>query len=152
MDTWCKFFILFSKFECALKRTGFLQSLDEGQNAQASIDNFLNTTLPADFYEHCLNDTTIKPLLNHQPKKQIVKGGQLSWKEEHIQIDDNIKLRAVLCRLRNNLFHGGKYPNAFQDEVARDHKLLDAGIALINSMVKQSSSGKIKKIMNSSPS
>lgn len=60
--------------------------------------------------------------------------GELDWVDTRQgtgESNERYVLRLVTT-IRNNLFHGGKYPKAPVSEVARNKKLLDAGIVVMN--------------------
>ena len=48
--------------------------------------------------------------MNHPPKKQIIRDDILTWDETLPGHKSNAELILLLiCRVRNNLFHGGKF-------------------------------------------
>lgn len=74
--------------------------------------------------------------LSHPPKKQISRSdGVLDWKDsppDHLHRAELI-LRLV-CRVRNNLFHGGKF-NGHWFEPQRSEKLLQYALVILSSCV-----------------
>ena len=129
-----QFFALFSRFEYALKRSRFLKV---GDKAEADWDKYGNSLrgLFGVVKDPVFHDA-IECLLKKPPDTQVVLGNNLDWKGtlrgdgEH---DERYILRLV-CTVRNNLFHGGKYPPPFGpvDDVARNRQLLQAGIAVLS--------------------
>lgn len=124
----------FSVFECALKREGFLRSgrTDaaepdwdrfgremRGQFAQVSVAGFKEA---------------VNELRRLSPQRQVVRDRRLGWDPVARQVsesDEAFTLR-LLKTARNNLFHGGKYPDGPIDEIARNHMILRAAITTLD--------------------
>lgn len=73
--------------------------------------------------------------LTKPPKKQILQGEILAWEE--VQPDHKSKAELVLrlvCRVRNNLFHGGKF-NGQWFEPQRSEELLVHGLIILSAVV-----------------
>lgn len=129
-----QFFVDFSRFEYALKRTGFLKYRD--RRAEANWDTFANSVRAQlgdvrdpDFIE------ARRLLLSRPPQTQVAVGGKLGWQETGRgdgESEERYLLRLVRV-VRNNLFHGGKYPYPFGPvaEPARDRELLQAGVVIL---------------------
>lgn len=128
------FFWKFSVFECALKREGFLTT---GRNNGAEPNwsrfgskvqgRFAKVTVP-DFGEAILK---LKQL---SPQRQIVDGERLGW-EPVVQKSDESEEAYVLRLLktaRNNLLHGGKYPDGPIEEIARDRDILRTALTILD--------------------
>lgn len=133
-DLVLEFFWKFSVFECALKREGFL-SASESDAAQANWDDFGRQiegkfkTITVPGFRQAFGD-----LIRLSPKRQIVKNGQLRWATVNRRRDDSdetFTLR-LLKTSRNNLFHGGKYPDGPISEVARNQSILRAGLIILD--------------------
>jgi hypothetical protein len=135
------FFAVFSRFEYALKRSGFLKRQDG--RAEPNWDEFANTLrgklseVPdAQFIE------ARRFLLAEPPKTQVVAQGHLGWQDTLCgsgESEERYLLRLV-STVRNNLFHGGKYPYPFAsvDEPSRDTRLLQAAIAILQACLTSS--------------
>lgn len=133
-----EFFWKFSVFECALKRTGadfYLKSKTRGDAAEANweafgaaIDSrFAKLSTPA----FCEAVTRIRKL---SPRKQVNNAGKLGWRpvvQQSSESDAAYTLR-LLKTVRNNLFHGGKYPDGHEFEIARDREILRAALAVLD--------------------
>jgi hypothetical protein len=65
------FFILFSRFECALKRAKYIQA-----DASAAWDRF-GKELGREFFDQVKATGKAKTLLENPPKKQVVANGGL---------------------------------------------------------------------------
>ena len=138
---WLCFFLMFSRFEYALKRSGYLKGSKEyveadwekfGNDIEPRIDIDINEILKAKKY-----------LLNNPPKKQVIENSNLSWKTMNNLNDDIRSLIHVVKVVRNNLFHGGKDPCGTIDEVSRDNELIENSIIVLKYLLN--SSDKIKE-------
>ena len=126
------FFIVFSRFEFALKRCGYLKG--NSNQAEPDWNKFCN-----DFQGKY--DKKVSPefqsaweyYTTHPPMKQVVKDDQIVWKENKQGSDSEFRwiLRSIRT-VRNNLFHGGKFP---YDQV-RDNALLFHGLMILNEVIK----------------
>lgn len=110
-----QFFVTFSRFECALKRARFVRG-DGYNNALPDWPKFANEKGNA-----LLEDTTDMEfiearafLLREPPRKQILvrSGNYMQWRDNTKQDreGDAEYLLRLVRDVRNNLFHGGKYP------------------------------------------
>lgn len=132
-----EFFVLFSRFEYALKRAGFLKNLpdaqaDWGRFAREVDTTFWKLTAPAvaaavTYYEE------------HPPRKQQNESGELRWSMP-MQLGDGEKRLELLCRaicqVRNNLFHGGKFPQLPVSDPSRDQYLLENAKEILFALVE----------------
>lgn len=108
------FFKLFSQFEYCLKITGFFTT---GRSNEAKPD----WTEFAKTLKHQIVDSTdpavqeaVKYVLENPPKKQIIQGKVLDWCEAEPNTDSKNDLILIYVRrVRNNLFHGGKFNGRF---------------------------------------
>jgi len=129
------FFWKFSVFECALKREGFLKAV--GSNGSAEPDwgsfgkkikgRFAQVPIPG-FHK------AVKRLKELDPKRQVVRDKKLVWKSivrQDSESDEEYVLR-LLKATRNNLFHGGKYPDGPVEEIAHDRDILRAALIILN--------------------
>jgi hypothetical protein len=130
-----QFFAFFSRFEYALKRSQFLKKGQRGQ-AEADWDRYADhllgrfaTASDAVFKDAC------DYLKRQPPHKQIANAGNIEWKansKESSESDEKYILRLIRT-VRNNLFHGGKYPDPSgpMSEVGRNCKLLESSIEVL---------------------
>jgi hypothetical protein len=129
-----EFLYTFSRFEYALKRAGYHSP--DGKAALADWDGFENvlTGLPAADLTPVLASGDY--ILAKPPKKQVVASGGLSW-EESAPTASQIKMLIIyIRRIRNNLFHGGKFPEGPVHDVARDTDLLRSGVSVLKALLK----------------
>ena len=127
-----EFFWQFSAFECALKRAGYLRK--DKEYADADWEAF-GAKLSGKFGE--IQDQTFTAALEFlelaPPRRQVVRDGRLGWKVLSRSPEDTRETWAIrlVKTIRNNLFHGGKYPDGPIEEVGRDAQLLRAARAVL---------------------
>ena len=132
------FFWKFSVFECALKRGGFLKS---GNSDAAEPDwNKFGEAIRGRFSEISTDDfaEAVLALKELSPHKQVVISGQLNWRKICPKTDkcEEEFVLQLLRVVRNNLFHGGKYPDGPVKEVAHDKKILRAALSVLEGCIK----------------
>ena len=125
-----RFFIIFSRFEYALKRGGFITP-----KAEPAWDDFAKKHRK-DFAPD--KTVALKAACAyfeaHPPRKQTCVGASLSWSRQ-LKRTNEPQLVWLLCmvrRVRNNLFHGGKYPVSHDAEPSRDVTLLKHAITVLD--------------------
>jgi hypothetical protein len=124
-----EFSIVFSRFEYALKRTPPYAAGDE-KGVKADWDKFAkdHDALFAQDTDKELK-VAVGYLQSHPPEKQILRDNKLGW--QHVCQQDVPPLQNLLLsvrRIRNNLFHGGKFPipDGPVHEPGRDTALLQS--------------------------
>jgi hypothetical protein len=141
------FFVFFSRMEFALKRTGYLERPRKADgplkaiNAKASWDEFGNrwgTT----FDQKSSKDlaVAVNYFRGKPPRKQIVENNTLDWSppEDGQQVKEDELLKWLLvncvCRVRNNLFHGGKFPDPVGPvpDPGRDRDLIHNSMVILS--------------------
>ena len=130
------FFLFFSRLEYALKRMGFA-----GESGEARADWQKYAQEHPDLLGKT-KDERLKQAVAHlkesPPKKQIVSNGHLDWADDHFTgIFDLTRVLTLICRIRNNLFHGGKFTCGEELDISRDRKLLDAGLTIMQALLDQ---------------
>lgn len=128
------FFWKFSVFECALKREGYLKT---GRNKGAEPNwNTFGSQVQERFAQVAAPGfvEAVAKLIQLSPQRQVVRGDRLGW--EPIEQKPSESEAAYVLRLlkttRNNLFHGGKYPDGPIAEVARDRDILRTALAILD--------------------
>lgn len=121
-----EFFVLFSRFEYALKRSGFLRP--NVPEAQADWGRFARENQPAFSERNSASVAEAVAYYNAEPpRKQLQQNGRLHWSNPLRPVDGERPLE-FLCRaigtVRNNLFHGGKFPQFPVHDASRDEALL----------------------------
>ena len=141
-DLVLRFVAVFSRFEYSLKRSDYLKP---GNKAEADWDKYANS-LQGRFgsvEEQALREA-VAFLVNEPPKTQVVSGGDLAWSATPMgngEHHERYVLRLV-STVRNNLFHGGKYPHPLGPivDVARNKRLLEAGVTVLSQCLELSES------------
>lgn len=131
----CKFFWKFSVFECTLKTRGFLKGSED--YAQPDWDKFTKE-IDGRFKEIRVTgfEEACRKLESKPPKRQMVKESRLGWREikrKEGQSYDSYII-ALVKTVRNNLFHGGKYPDGPVEEIERDNELIDAALVVLEGL------------------
>jgi len=127
------FFWMFSAFECAMKREGFLR---RGHKDAAEPDwEKFGKSIQGRFREVRVNGfpEAVRALMKVSPHRQVICEGRLRWEDLEPKPDESHEefvLRLVKTA-RNNLFHGGKYPDGEIAEVARNKEILRAALRVL---------------------
>jgi hypothetical protein len=131
------FWVQFSRVEFALKATRFARGR-EGESAFPAWDDFGSEV--ADAIAPQADEPlarAVEYILAHPPKKQIVEGLRARFEAVASPTGKPTDIEAAMVymrRVRNNLFHGGKY---FEQDVAnRDELLIDASMTILESCVR----------------
>jgi len=134
-----EFFLVFSRFEYALKYCGYFVKQPERPerppSAEADWDTFaaslrtvFDSTKSDELQEAC------RYLLESPPNKQVILNDALAW--ETVTRDPAISDFEFLVRairiVRNNLFHGGKYNLELHETTERTEKLLRSAIVVLH--------------------
>ena len=106
----CEFLGVFARYEYALKAAGFIPGnankikADWDRYAKLIDAAFTQITSPA------LTEA-VDYLLHYPPKKQILNNGKIEWRDVPPNANDprTQQVLAMVRRVRNNLFHGGKF-------------------------------------------
>ena len=132
------FFLAFSRFEFALKRSGFAKG--SADRVDAAWDRF------ASGHCHAFKPDSDQRLrsacdyfANSPPMKQVLKDSSIGFvgpnplgSQPHL-----CWLTTMLRRVRNNLFHGGKFePTALNADPARDAKLIEHSLVILEACVE----------------
>ena len=135
-----EFFSTFSRIECELKKNGFVKP-GPYKSAQADWDTFADEMNPKLHNSESRRFSSAKAfLLEEPPRKQVVSYPGRMVCAENARQENETEAR-YLFRLvrdvRNNLFHGGKYPDGeYLDEQAlRDATLLKSCLAVLHECV-----------------
>jgi len=128
-----QFFLVFSRFEYALKRAGFANN--SGGKVSANWDAFASKYNAAfDPGKSTELQQAYTYFKENPPRKQIISAGALDWSEPNILGKEPLLvwLLGSVRIVRNNLFHGGKFPIAPIDEPARNPLLLRHALTIID--------------------
>ena len=135
--TVASFFIVFSRFEYALKRAGYVHGGNGG--VWANWDKF-SSELKDTFEPDKMSELqeAVGYLQDHPPRRQIVKAGRLGWREcERSESESLVQWLLRLVRtVRNNLFHGGKFPELPVQDPSRNTKLLQSCLIVLEACLE----------------
>lgn len=132
-----EFFVFFSRFEYALKRSS---TYLKGGPSRAQPDwNLFAVDHEGEFQQLARPDVleAVRYFRLHPPLKQVVAEGRLGWSEPlpYSPIAELKWLLLSVGRVRNNLFHGGKFPLHNVSDPSRDRVLLEHSLTILNACV-----------------
>lgn len=120
----------FARFEYTLKATGHHNGEGAAQpnwrRFAEAIDGDFAKVDGEEFAE------ALAYFREHPPKKQVVRNGVLDWEDTEPQTDlEADRILLYVRRVRNNLFHGGKF-NGRWFEPQRSAELLQHSMAILD--------------------
>ena len=124
-------FLTFARFEYALKASNFR---NRNGTARAKWRMFAESQTVRCLFENwpvTENQCPLTYILDHPPKKRIVRDGELTWCDAPPDTDllsDRVLI--YVRRVRNNLFHGDKFNPAWT-EPERTEGLLNASLTIL---------------------
>lgn len=134
------FFVVFSRFECALKRSG-QYAIGDDSKVEPDWDGFARDLGPA-FFKEVIGQEIAPVLIGKPPKKQIkLADGSLGWKDVGT-VNNTTDLFLAIRRARNNLAHGAKYQDGgaghadFVEGSERDDVLLGQALGVLAAALK----------------
>lgn len=139
-DLVLEFVAVFSRFEYSLKRSGYLK---RGNKAEADWDKYANSLVGgfASVTEQAFRQA-VEFLVKQPPKTQIISGSDLGWTATSMGAGEHHEryVLRLVSTVRNNLFHGGKYPDPLGPivDVARNRRLLEAGVTVLKQCLELS--------------
>jgi hypothetical protein len=115
-----EFFREFARWEYCLKAVGLRESTRSAKAKWTALDAEVEKIFDTPPSEELKMATEY--FVNHPPKKQIIDKGLLEWDETLPDHKSKAELVLLLvCRVRNNLFHGGKFNGHwFQPQRSKD--------------------------------
>ena len=134
-DEILRFVLFYSRFEYALKRSGFVSAVDPSRPT-ADWNLFADLIHATGALDASFRDRA-QALLSRAPNKQVFVDGVLQWVPLKTGPERSLVRRVTDCLrvVRNNLMHGGKYPDAPVIEPGRNSMLLSSGIAAMNALL-----------------
>ena len=126
------FFVFFSRFEYALKRGSYLAA--GSGNAEPAWDKFASN-----YNEkfQAVEDARLKQAIDYfrssPPRKQVRSDGHLGWSDPLKYTSGPLLVWLLLAvrTVRNNLFHGGKFPGFPVVDPSRDRDLIENAIVVL---------------------
>lgn len=108
-----EFFTLFARFEYSMKAVGIC-CVRHAKKSGAVEADWDKLALRVHGLLSASNDPALKEactyLLETPPKRQDLINGELTWREVPVDKGNtSADLFVYICRVRNNLFHGGKF-------------------------------------------
>ena len=132
-----QFFLMFSRFEYALKREGYVRV--DRKDAQAAWRSFAKDHAAKFSTDHDPRlQRAISYIKRSPPKKQIHVDRVLDWAEP-TQFSGGPLLPWLLDQIqiiRNNLFHGGKFPQFAVSDPSRDRELIESALLVLGRSLK----------------
>jgi hypothetical protein len=128
-----EFFFIFARFEYSLKIVGYRKREDgEAESDWAKLSKDLEGTFRNPPSVELAK--AIDYFMQHPPKKQMVRNSNLKW-EENLPPTKLLadKVMIYVRRVRNNLFHGGKFGTQYLEDPERSEELMKYGIVILNS-------------------
>ncbi len=130
----CEIFVTFSRMEFALKETGYAS----GGGNRVSVNWCKFAEENSEFFNSRLGSdekfkSAVEYLRSKPPKKQVLEEGTLGFIEQdgnNNQTEAQKTIRMVR-RVRNNLFHGGKYLIGGEKDRERDRKLVRHSLIIL---------------------
>jgi hypothetical protein len=127
-----KFFVVFSKFELALKNSTFVVGNDRRADPNwdcfgRSLRHAFRTNWNPALAEAC------DCLLLNPPMKQVVLDKRLAWSTvgPDQRLSDIEQLLLLIRHVRNNLFHGGKFNTEVFEDTERQGRLLESSLVVL---------------------
>jgi hypothetical protein len=143
-----RFFKVFAQCEYALKAMGYGRAA-RNKAAEADWDRFANEIGAALFQEQDPNIAgAVEYLLRHPPKRQVWINGTVEWAEVGNDERSPQILFAHIRRVRNNLYHGGKFngrwlaPDRSQELISKSLLLLEH-LAKSNQQLQEAMQGNV---------
>jgi hypothetical protein len=135
-DTVIEFFVVFSRFEYALLRAGYISGDCHG--VLANWDRFAseaNQRFNPDATAALKRSTSY--LLTHPPRKQVNEEGHLAWSDGFPVVNQPrlLRLSLLVRRIRNNLFHGEKLNDLLEGYSSRNLELIGSALTVLYACV-----------------
>lgn len=142
-----EFFLNFSCFEFALKLTGYSKPIRtrrrEPLAPPVSPDWKKYADSIKDKFDKTINDDLHQAsnyLLDDPPREQVLLPNGPSWNTK-VPKEDLAEIKRLLIlvrRIRNNLFHGGKFDIAPHEQPERTERLLRSSLSILDQCLKLS--------------
>ncbi|NKK01234.1 hypothetical protein GFL63_21000 [Rhizobium leguminosarum bv. viciae] len=122
-----KLFRIFARFEFALKMAGYAEMKKD--KLDIAWDKFANSKpIGVPFLRYVREHKICPTILNAPPKSDLMENGRYGFEQNAKQPQSVQELFGAVRRVRNNLFHGGKY---FDDDKTRDRLFVREAIAVL---------------------
>lgn len=130
-DFLLEFFITFARFEFALKTSGF--AIGDEREARPDWDRFGRSLDFAQALQDPAVAAGVEYLTLHPPSRQVLAAGGLAWDASvpFATLERMDQVLTLVRRIRNNLFHGGKFNDVMHSVPGRNKLLLEHSIAIL---------------------
>ena len=107
---WLDLLLVFSRYEYAIKRMPqrFVQRRRDG-SIEVDWDTYANTQLTTAFYVKVRDEGIAPTFFSAPPGREVVGNNAIEWRNTSPPPATVQDLIGMVCRVRNNVFHGGKY-------------------------------------------
>lgn len=130
-----EFLATFARFEFALKKAGYAQGDDS--KVSPDWDSFARDVAKLDAAVLAPVLNTCQYLQQHPPRKQVLQNGVLHWVVRQGTSGSAIGDVLLSVRtVRNNVFHGGKFPEGPVAEPLRDEALIRDCLAVLKGLLE----------------
>jgi hypothetical protein len=124
----CSFVKLFAMYEYKIKDLTYWTANNENTTFKIDWDKFVNEKIFLNDQEK--EDIKTLYITNHPPMKQVVKDDELQWKSVSSRDKSKIALFGHIRRVRNNLYHGGKFDDSWEHR-KRNIKLISDAVNIL---------------------
>ena len=132
-----EFFRDFARMEYALKATSFLNKKGNAEANWSKFSRSVHEALEANTSAEYVEAKAF--ILKEPPKKQIVENNAIAWSEARPDCPSDTELLLLYVRrVRNNLFHGGKF-NGHWFAPERSGPLIEASLVILKACREASS-------------
>ena len=100
-------------FAFKIKKNTANTRVHKNQEARPNWDKYANSIKDKFHPENPEVKNAIRYLRKKPPQKQIVRNNELCWENSTPDLDDLNNLFLYIRRVRNNLFHGGKFKGIY---------------------------------------
>lgn len=128
------FFQEFARCEYCLKAVGLCENTRDAKANWGAFANAVRNVLEAP--EPSELKAAITYYLTEPPKKQVIENGNLEWDPKFPDHAHQAELvLRLVCRVRNNLFHGGKF-NGHWFQPERSEDLMRHGLTILRACIQ----------------
>jgi len=127
----CEFLAVFSRFEYALKSTGYVKGNGDWLRvAWKQFGRDVDERFRTDMTKEVID--AVGFLTDQPPRKQVFSKG-LRFKDcpPDAQQPKAVQVLLMVGRVRNNLFHGGKYLSEGETEAGRNEHLVRCSVIVL---------------------
>ncbi|MBK8458711.1 MAG: hypothetical protein IPL47_17570 [Phyllobacteriaceae bacterium] len=115
-----------------MKENGFCRIMEKNGKPSGNFyvdwNRYAKECLSGKFYDEVISTSIAETIITNPPSKQVCWGHSLDWKKNIKSPSNSQELIGAVCRIRNNLFHGGKSGDVDHD---RNDNLVREGIQVL---------------------